>query len=511
MKMRSLFYATGLGACLGFNGYAQQDTYIEDSTETPVFAMPVSTAESAPLSESEVKKLIDSYLKEKEAAADAKLTPKERKEKALQMSAKWNDGLELSTKDKAFKTHVGGRFQFDTAWFNAPANVNQNINVPYGDGVDFRRARLRVDGTLYEVYDYAAEFDFVNSVRVRNQPGTTGFFDEALTAPTDLWWQIRELPIVGNMKIGSHKEAIGFEHLVSSRFLPFMERSYNQDTFYGGAFNGFQPGVSIYDTYGDEIGVWNIGLFKPTNNIFSSATGDGDYSITGRVTRLLMYECDGEQLIHIGASGRQASAVQQSGIDGRTVTYRTRDAVRSGLSAGWPVPAGITLLADDVQWANGEFVVVNGPWTFQSEYLVSGTQDARINAADPARNVVYHGGYAQILVYLTGEHDHYSRKTGVFERVRPHTNFFKPGKCGGWSGSGAWQVGFRYNHLDLNDETLNGGILDNYTLGLNWFWNPNMKWQFNYSTTDRNVSQVTGRTAGSGVISEFGTRLAIDF
>ncbi len=45
----------------------------------------------------------------------------------------------------------------------APQNVNSAINVPYGDGVDFRRARLRMDGTLYEVHEYAIEFDFVNS------------------------------------------------------------------------------------------------------------------------------------------------------------------------------------------------------------------------------------------------------------------------------------------------------------------------------------------------------------
>ena len=43
---------------------------------------------------------------------------------------------------------------------------------------------------------------------------------------------------------------------------------------------------------------------------------------------------------------------------------------------------------------------------------------------------------------------------------------------------GAWQVGVLYNHLDLTDQGLNGAILDNLTAGLNWFWNPNMKWQF---------------------------------
>ncbi len=66
-------------------------------------------------------------------------------------------------------------------------------------------------------------------------------------------------------------------------------------------------------------------------------SGDGDYAVNARLTHLLWYEDDGRQLFHIGISGRQASAVSQAGVAGRFQTFRTRDAIRSGLSAGWPV------------------------------------------------------------------------------------------------------------------------------------------------------------------------------
>ncbi len=482
------------------------------ASDQTTIASPIDSDSSFSLTEVELKALIEDCIDEHEASKRACLTPEEKKKQASVMTAHWNNGLELMTEDKAFRTHIGGRYQFDNAWFSTPANVNNAIGTPYGDGVDFRRARLRIDGTLYEVHEYAAELDFVNSARVRNQPGTTGFFDETLTAPTDLWWQIKKLPVVGNMKIGSQKEQIGFEHIVSSRFQPLMERSFNQDAFYGGLFNGFQPGISVFNTYGeDENGVWNIGLFKPTNNIFSSASGDGDYSVSGRLTNLLWYENDGRELLHVGVSGRQASAVQQAGVPGRFQTYRTRDAIRSGLSSGWPVPAGITLFGDDTQWVNSELVAVYGPLTWQSEYLLSGLQDAKLNSADPGRNVMYHGGYAQVGYFLTGESDNYLKKNGAFERVTPFNNFFKPGRDGRMCGCGAWQVVFRYNHLDLNDQGLNGGILDSYTTGLNWFWNPNMKLQSNFNVTDRNVDDVIGRETGSGKIYGFGSRLAIDF
>lgn len=460
---------------------------------------------------------IEQYLKQKEA--QKKADDDRKKEEGyvvgsdLSMSATWNNGLELSSKNKDFRVHVGGRTQLDVGWFSVDPNVNANINTPYGDGIDFRRARLRIDGTMYETIDWAAEYDFVNSVRVRNQPGSAnnpGFFDESVTAPTDLWWTFKEIPIIGNIRVGNQKEAIGFEHLVSSRFQPFMERSYNQDTFYGGVFNGFVPGVSIFDTYGpDENGVWQLGLYKPTNSVFAFNTGDGDYSVVGRATRLLWYENEGEALLHVGLSGKQATGVSQAGVNGRVLPFRTRDAIRTGLSVDWPQPAAITLFGDDLQQVNAELAAVYGPWTLQAEYLVSSYQDARTTfAGAPLGNAVYHGGYIQLLRFLTDDHDHYGKKVGFFERVKPTENFFLTRDESGCRcfGTGAWQVGARYNYLDINDLGLNGGRLHNMTTGVNWFLNPNMKIQFDYIATYRDAP-----AAGDGWIHGWGMRFAHDF
>lgn len=439
----------------------------------------------------------------------------------LEMTAKWNHGLELSTADKAFRVHIGGRTQLDVGWFSVDPNLYTAANgfeVPtpglgnvYEDGADFRRARLRVDGTMYEQIEWAAEYDFVNSA---NLDGAA----RAMTGPTDLWFAFKDVPALGLVKIGNQKEAIGFEHLVSSRFLPFMERSYNQDTFYGGLFNGFNPGVSASGTYGtEEIGTYNLGLFKPTNNIFAYNTGEGDYAVTGRLTRLLFWEDEGSRLVHLGVSLRQATATGTNVGAGstnpfRSQTFRTRDAIRTGLSTHWPTPANITLFGDDSQSANLEFVVVHHSVTLQAEYLVNGFQDARRDPFDPlGTNVFYHGGYVQLLYYLTGEHDHYGKKVGFFERVKPAENFiFMRDESGCYfTGRGAWQIGARYNFLDLNDEGLNGGILHNGTLGLNWFLNPNMKLQFNYIATHRDAP--LPNNLGDGWIHGWGMRVAHDF
>jgi phosphate-selective porin len=68
-------------------------------------------------------------------------------------------------------------------------------------------------------------------------------------------------------------------------------------------------------------------------------------------------------------------------------------------------------------------------------------------------------------------------------------------------------VGVRYNTLDLNDNGINGGMLNSFTFGVNWFLNANAKMQFNYDFTDR--SQV--KTVAAGDINGFGMRFQYVF
>jgi phosphate-selective porin OprO and OprP len=233
--------------------------------------------------------------------------------------------------------------------------------------------------------------------------------------------------------------------------------------------------------------------------------------VTGRLAGLPVYEHDGRQLVHVGFSARAATT-----YDGQ-MRFRTRDALRAGASVQWPLPADISVLGDRMQWINAEFAAVQGPWTFQAEWLTSFTSNAqRLTAAGEigprVESLVYHGGYVQLLCFLTGENDSYNFARMAFDRVTPFENFFwVPGEDCCVLGRGAWQVGARYNFLDLNDQGINGGQLHNLTAGLNWFFNPNTKWQFNYIATYRDVSQTASFPDGSDWIHGWGMRFAQDF
>lgn len=448
----------------------------------------------------------------------------------------WNNGIEWVSPDKAFKVHIGGRTQLDFVGLHAsdgalagagggsafPAGVGTSNPDHDDDAVVFRRARLRADGTIFETIEYVVEYDFVNSLRVDAPTATANTAN--IPAPTDAYWTFKEIPWLGNFRVGLQKEAIGFEHLTSSRFLNFMERSYLQDLFTGPSNNGFSPGISAFNNYAGDRGLWAIGGFKNNNtsNPFAFVQGDGTYSLTGRLTYLLIDDPENHQLLHVGASGSKRDP------DGNLIRFRTRS-LRNGPGNLATVYGDTGTFNADTQYLAGlELVGVSGSWNFQSEWIGSWSTDTSnftppagfpgggTNAAGaagtPHGTYMSQGGYCEVQYFLTGEVREYDRKSAAFGRVTPKRNARWKGGC---YEPGAWQAGFRYGFADLNDNGIKGGYLNEYTVGLNWFLNPNMKVQWNYVLTQRNFDKVIAPEAGArvndGLVHGFGMRLAHDF
>jgi len=441
--------------------------------------------------------------------------PAAKPEDPLGMSGKWNNGLEFSSKNKDFKIHVGGRSQIDAVFFeDSPEGFAGAGGIGDQDSVNLRRGRLRVDGTMYKYYDFACEYDLVNEVNDNvglQPPGELAGNIMAVPVPTDFWVTARELPWVGNFRIGNFKPPVGFEHLTSSRYLDFMERSFNQEAFYGPFDNGFAPGVMVYDTYAEERGTWALGGFKSTTNPFAYGVGDGEYNATGRVTFLPFYDeaSKGRYLLHLGMGG------QNRDTNDERIRFRSRGSLRNGSPGPLnPVFADTgTFFADSQNLISPEVAVVMGPWLFQAEYTGSWVADALGNTAPnvgvPQGSVYMQGYYVEALCFLTGEHREYERKSGNFGRVIPHQNAsITRDACGNCnSAPGAWQVGVRYSQLDLTDKAIDGGKIHDVTVGLNWFINPNMKYQWNYVYMHRDAPGALPE----GDVHGAGMRLAFDF
>ena len=109
---------------------------------------------------------------------------------------------------------------------------------------------------------------------------------------------------------------------------------------------------------------------------------------------------------------------------------------------------------------------INGPFKLQGEYMKT-TVDRYASADDFSGT----GGYVSGVWNVTGEH--FSNKAGI------------PGTPGATNpASGMWQVGLRYDTMDLDDGVVLGGRMDTITAGVNWYWRSNFKVGLNYVKVD---------------------------
>jgi phosphate-selective porin OprO/OprP len=431
--------------------------------------------------------------------------------KDLNMKVRWDYGMVAETADKAYRIHVGGRTQIAGTWISTTDEV---MFGPGGigqadDAVNFRRARLEVDGTIFETVQFWCEYDFLNTFAF-DRRGATQVANSPV--PTDLWMQFTKLPAFGNIRVGNQKPPISFEHLTSSRFLNFIERSLGFDAFIEDQDNGFRPGIQAFDWSENENFTWAYGIFKNNKNIFGWNVGDGEYDVTGRVTWCPWYEQEGRYLLHFGLGGSYRDA------DDNIARYRARILIRNGPAALHNVLAEARLGADSEARINPELVLQLGPFLIQSEYYGAWTTGATPltppNQGVDLGSVYYQSWYLEALYFLTGEHRVYDRRYPRFDRVVPHQNaFIVDGVRGLCCGKGAWQVGARYSFINLIGQGINGGAqsnaarVDDVTLGLNWFLNGNAKLQWNYSFAYRHAQG----GLSNGPIHAFGTQLAFDF
>lgn len=294
------------------------------------------------------------------------------------------------------------------------------LNPPLSGAANFRRARLRAGGRLAAATEWAAEFDFANQMTAYNAAFPTLTGPGSLPAMKDLWLQVHDLPWLGRLRVGNQKDAYGFEHAGDSRWLNFMERSFNQDAFVGPFNDGYLPGIQLLNHTDDGRIAWYLGEFKNTANPFGFANSSGGSETVGRLVVLPIFEDQGRQLLHLGISGRTMGLANlPSQIDPATgrptgpmipaVRFRSRGSIRNGppgplnsiyadaglLTGSWQNMLGLELAAN------------RGPLSVQGEYFGSWLYNAATTGVDPINagwqpppetplgTVFFQGGYLE--------------------------------------------------------------------------------------------------------------------
>lgn len=354
----------------------------------------------------------------------------------------WKDGLRFDSNDGSVKLKLGGRIQNDYALFCEEGDLERRIGDDFEDGTEFRRARIYFSGTIYDNIDFKVQYDFAG--------GDSDF--------KDVYLGLSKIPVVGNLKIGQFKEPFSLEELTSSNYITFMERS---------LVNTFAPGratgAMIHNTMLDQRMTWAAGAFFQADD-FGDSTANGDYDITARITGLPWYEDEGRKLLHLGA------AMTHRNFDDDMIRIRARPEAHL---APRVVDTG-RFSAEYADIIGGELAWVHGPFSLQGEY-VKGFYEGRSRwTGDPT----FSAASVQASYFLTGEHRPYKRSAGAFDRVKPKKNWGKDG------GPGAWELAARYSWLDLSDAGVEGGRLNDITLGVNWYLNPNVRTMWNYIWAD---------------------------
>ncbi len=381
-----------------------------------------------------------------------------------------------------------GLVQGDGNWFDSDlADLNGAVGAN-GDDSEFglRRAEIVLKGKGPGNFDWVVGYDASTqkSVAIRNTP--TGPATTTVSSSGKFLDVNVKYRIGGDanhyLQLGQFKQPNSLEELSSTKNNDFISKAAVTNTFAvarrtGAAYSYGTADWSITGSYfGREL----------TRNL---AHGSG-YGLRGTFAPIN----ESGNVLHFGL------AYVNFDTDANLARIRSRP--DADLAAVRLVDSGDIRDADRIANTSIEGMWITGPFKLQGEYYTSTVE--RLTTSDYETT----GGYVQGLWNLTGETWGY--RGGVPTTPLPAE-----------PATGMWQLGLRYDTLDLNDGSrraplipggapviagILGGKMDTYTAGVNWYWRSNVKLALNYvkvsssrysstarSTVDDDPSIVEGR------------------
>ena len=255
-------------------------------------------------------------------------------------------------------------------------------------------------------------------------------------------------------RIGHIKEPFSLEEQTSNVHITFMERALP---------NVFAQDRSIgidAQTYGDN---WTFAAGVFGEGADDKEAQDEGVGFTARSTFAPILEEN--RIIHLGGSVTWRDTGDEDEV-------RLRARPESHISDIRYVNTGKISDVDDFYSYGIEAATVFGPFSLQGEYMATHlNRDAGFSDLD------FDGFYVYGSWFLTGESRSYRDRKGEFGRVTPKSIVGK-------GGVGAWELGLRFSHLDLDDDDVKGGKENNVTVGVNWYATPNIRFMFNYIHVD---------------------------
>ncbi len=409
--------------------------------------------------EERIRRRAETRKKAQRAAEDAQKA-EAAKERFL---GRFNNGITFETPDRRSGVTLGGRVHLDYRQFSQDTAAST---------FDMRRAYLTLQGKWNEYLTW----------------DVTGDFAQTTATQLDVAWINIAYSDSVQARFGQFKMPFSIEELSSSRFLDFQERS---------LVNGLAPqkerGAMIHGipmpgiTYGIAL---STGQGKNNNDLVAPRSNP---DIVGRVTVNFaeLFEIQANNVVHLGVAMTDGDLPTGFGLSQRTESR--------GLT--FFNTAGFTGQDVHRRRYGVETVLARGPVKFQGEYLQANYAGRSSAGSDFNRDI--NAYYAEVMWMITGERYAEAYRNGVNGRIVPIQNY-TPGSTDTW---GAWEIGLRVSRYDASDFTTTNpvgtGVLapasaptgnapfastptnaaNALTLGLKWYWNPNLKFYLNYTRT----------------------------
>lgn len=339
-----------------------------------------------------------------------------------------------------------GRLHFDMGDYLTVSGSKHSLQ----SGVNARRARLGVLGTVGGVWGYSFIGDFGGS----NDAGGALIEDAHISylgfkpaiidlGYTDIPWTLGEA--------------------TSSNDLMFLERSSAQA--FATAFGGGDA-RSTLGIHSNGSNWWG-GFYLTGPAVGQSHTG-GNSGQSAELARLTFnpYQGPDNTTIHLGVNGAYMNRASNT----KTFAFSDRPELR--IDTATFLNTG-TLTVD-----SGSVIGAEAAATYDNFYVDGEYFHYNINRPSGASDLGFDGGYVQAS-YTFGGRRSYSPGAGAYSGVKPDHPLDL--SFNGW---GAWELAARYSSLDLNDGTVAGGKQNTYSAGINWYPNTTIKFMLDYIHAD---------------------------
>jgi phosphate-selective porin OprO/OprP len=383
---------------------------------------------------------------------------------AQDLVATWRNGLDFRSSDGQVQAKIGGRLFNDWSFVSEDDEIKSTLGSQE-DGTEFRAARLYLSGVFNEVIEFKIQNDFAK--------GAVEF--------KDVFMGLKRTPGLGaGLRVGHFKQPFGLEELTSSKDIMFMERSTAADMA-----PSRKTGIMLHDLVFSDRMLWAASMFRETT-VLGRVRSDSGYSFAARLSGLP----------YVGGADEWTDMVHVGGAVARREPSLAAIPLVLGPEIRFHNPYMILLLDADHWWQfGGELAFAKGSFLVQGEWTQYLVPDATIfESSLQRRDGSFYSYYVQAAWLATGEHRRYKKSAGHFDRVVPRKSF-------GPGAGGAIEFAARFSQTDFQDGELDGGKLDSFSIGANWYLAPISRVMFNWVYSDGTSPE--GQGASSAVTVRF--------